>query len=80
MRTGGAPLGTGRRARRCPVSVGRSARAAYGRGGPAAITDMFLCSRRNGPLRRAVKIAILWTAVALVVAPVVGRIIDEQGK
>ena len=41
---------------------------------------MFLCSRRNGPLRRAVKIAILWTAVALIVAPVVGRIIDEQGK
>ena len=54
--------------------------AAYGRGGPAAITDMFLCCRRNGPLRRAVKTAILWTAVALIVAPVVGRIIDEQGK
>lgn len=41
---------------------------------------MLFCSRRNGPLRRAVKTAILWTAVALIVAPVVGRIIDEQGK
>ncbi|WP_257235122.1 hypothetical protein [Pleomorphomonas sp. JP5] len=41
---------------------------------------MLCCSRRNGPLCRAMKIAILWTAVALVAAPVVGRIIDEQGK
>ena len=70
---GGAPS-------RCPVSVGRPARRGLWRGGPAAITDMFLCCRRNGPLRRAVKTAILWTAVALIVAPVVGRIIDEQGK
>ncbi|WP_256469743.1 hypothetical protein [Pleomorphomonas sp. NRK KF1] len=41
---------------------------------------MLFCRRRKEPLCRAMKIAILWTAVALVVAPVVGRIIDEQGK
>lgn len=41
---------------------------------------MLFCSHRNAPLCRAVKTALFWTAVALVVAPVVGRIIDEQGK
>ena len=78
MRTGGAPLGTGRRARRCPISVGRSARAAFERGGSAARPAMH--SHSHSPLRWAVKTALFWTAVALVVAPVVGRIIDEQGK
>ena len=37
-------------------------------------------SHSHSPLRWAVKTALFWTAVALVVAPVVGRIVDEQGK
>ena len=78
MRTGGAPLGTGGHASGCPVSVGRSARAAFERGGSAARPAMH--SHSHSPLRWAVKTALFWTAVALVVAPVVGRIIDEQGK
>ena len=48
------------------------------RGGSAARPAMH--SHSHSPLRWAVKTALFWTAVALVVAPVVGRIIDEQGK
>lgn len=53
---------------------------AFKRGGAAARDDMHQNSHRNSSLRWAVKTALFWTAVALVVAPVVGRIIDEQGK
>ena len=52
--------------------------AAFERGGSAARPAMH--SHSHSPLRWAVKTALFWTAVALVVAPVVGRIIDEQGK
>jgi len=35
---------------------------------------------RCGCLRKGVKFAVLWTVVAIVAAPVIGKIIKEQGR
>lgn len=39
----------------------------------------FLISRRRGT-RRSLKWALVWTAVAILAGPAIGKIIEEQGK
>lgn len=40
---------------------------------------MFLAGRRRGG-RRSLKWALVWTAVAILAGPAIGKIMDEQGK
>lgn len=40
----------------------------------------FLITRRHRGTRRSLKWALIWTAVAVLAGPAIGKIIEEQGK
>lgn len=41
---------------------------------------MFLTPRRRRGGRRGLKWLLIWTAVAVLAGPAIGKIMDEQGK
>lgn len=42
--------------------------------------QVFLMTRRRRGGRRSLKWALVWTAVAVLAGPAIGKIIEEQGK
>ncbi|WP_156887025.1 hypothetical protein [Pleomorphomonas oryzae] len=42
--------------------------------------QMFLIARSRRDGRRSLKWALVWTAVAILAGPAIGKIIEEQGK
>ncbi len=42
--------------------------------------QMFLIARARRGGRRSLKWALVWTAVAILAGPAIGKIMDEQGK